>query len=146
MHTPFSTITPEGDLITPVPVEQIDSAWPSVSAYLDRAIKRSADPICDVEDLRKDCLKKDAILWVAVRGHEVIAAIITRIEKFPKYEVLSIPWIGGKHLRAWLKPMLETLEAYGRHFGCKKMMGSERAGWCRVAGFKPATELFERAL
>lgn len=146
MQTPFSTITPDGDLITPVPADQIDAAWPEVSAYLDKAIKRAKDPICDVDDLRKDCLQKEAILWVAVRGSEIIAAIITRIEKFPKHQVLSIPWIGGKHLHAWMKPMLAMLESYGRAFKCKKMVGSERRGWCKVAGFKPMTELFERLL
>lgn len=146
MHTPFSTLTPSGDLITPVPPQQIDAIWPHVSAYLDKAIKRAKDPICDVEDLKRDCLEKDAVLWVAVRGQEIIAAIITRIENYPKQKILSIPWIGGKHLKTWMRPMLETLESFGRAFECKKMVGSEREGWCRVAGFTPMTTLFERAL
>lgn len=144
--TTFSITTPAGDLITPVPPEHVDSAWEEAGPYLEKAIKRAKDPLYDIDDLKERCMKRESVLWVAVRGSEIIAAIVTQIEKFPKQQILSIPWIGGKHLKAWLKPMLVLLERYGRYEKCSKMVGSEREGWCRVAGFKPMTTLFERSL
>lgn len=144
----FSSVTPEGDLITPVPAEFIDAAWPKVEGYLSGAIKRAKMPPVGTEDLKELCLKKDMVLWVVVRKTEIIAAIITEVLKMPKRKMLSIPWIGGKQglLRAWIKPMLSVLEDYGKSFGCNAMTGSEREGWCRLAGFKPLTTIFVKEL
>lgn len=142
----FSSITPQGDLITSVPSEFIGEAWPKVEGYLDRAIKRSKNPAFDTEDLKELCLKKDMILWVVVREAEIIAALLTEIIKMPKKKLLSIPWIGGKFMRAWTKPMLAMLENYAKHFKCNALTGSEREGWCRVAGFKPLTTIFVKEI
>lgn len=77
-------------------------------------------------------------LWVAVRGDRFLAAVAAWIINHPLRKSYSIPFIGGRELRSWVRPMRATLEAYARAHGCDLMEGGARRGWARIAGFKEA--------
>jgi hypothetical protein len=92
------------------------------------------------------CLRGDLTVWVVERNKKIIAAVLTEVKKTPKRKFLSIPWVGGSHMRDWLDPILEIFSSYGKSVGCDSMTGEGRKGWCRVAGFKPLTTVFIKEL
>lgn len=75
-------------------------------------------------------------LWLASRGDDVLAAVVSEVTNFPRRRIVSVPFIGGKELRSWFRKMLATVEAWSKEMGCDGMQGGARRGWGKLANME----------
>ena len=126
------------------PRDELARRWAEVEPHLRRATDRTGcyEPI----DLLAAAIAGRMGIWVAERDGAIDAAIVTEIRQYPRRRVLEVPFIGGRNLRGWVKPLLDVLDAHGRAAGCSHIAGSDRKGWARVGGFTVAGVLLVRDL
>lgn len=76
-------------------------------------------------------------LWVVPEK----AAMITQVLVYPQHKVLLVPILAGDDMDEWLPDIVETLEHFAKHMGCKYIEERGRPGWGKVLdkyGFKKA--------
>jgi hypothetical protein len=118
--------------ILPVAPEHVRRVWPLVDKYVADALvfTRGAFEASDVCAL---CERGNMQLWIATRGNEVLAALVSEITDYPRKRIIGVPFIGGKELRSWFRKALYTIEAWSKEMGCVGMQGGARRGWGRLA-------------
>lgn len=118
--------------ILPVAPEHVRRVWPLVDKYVADAVifTRGAFESSDVCAL---CERGAMQLWLATRGDEVLAALVSEITDYPRKRIVGVPFIGGKDLRAWFRKALHTIEAWSKEMGCVGMQGGARRGWGKLA-------------
>lgn len=118
--------------ILPVAAEHVRRVFPLVEKYVADALvfTRGAFEPSDICDA---CEREAMQLWLATRGDEVLAAVVSEITDYPRKRIVGVPFIGGKELDAWFPKMLETIEAWSKEMGCVGMQGGARRGWARLA-------------
>lgn len=121
--------------ILPVAPHHVAGVWPLCEKYVNDALGFGAGCF-EAEDIRKFCEKGNMQLWTAVRGNDVIAAVITEITDYPRKRVVSVPFIGGRALRSWFRKMLYEIESWSKEMGCVAMQGGARRGWGKLAKMK----------
>jgi hypothetical protein len=114
--------------------DQAAHFWPTIGPLLAPLI--DDEGLYRPTDILVQCIRGHALAWVAVRNHDIIAAMITRIEAYPRKQVVVVPYIAGTGMRSWAALFLRELEAYAMAKGCTRLAGGMRRGWARVADFK----------
>jgi hypothetical protein len=74
-------------------------------------------------------------LWLIIddKGDDkVIAAITTRIIKYPNRKAMAMDWVGGKRMTEWLPLALQRLEEFARDCGCEHLEGYGRKAWKKI--------------
>jgi len=117
--------TPQLVCIDPRRIAQF---WPHVAPLLKAAVVRT--DLCAFDEIERDVLAGDSLLWLAWSG-AIEAAVITSLIKTDTSKVCVLTACGGKDMRRWLA-LLETIEAYARAEGCSRMRIFGRKGWQRV--------------
>ena len=113
-----------------VPPEHVDLVWPEAKTLLASAIA-TADGKFDPSDI-KDSLDSGALLlWIAADNMTPVAAITTRIVRYPQCRALAMDWIGGSRMREWLPQAHETLLRYAKQNDCTHLEGYGRKAWGR---------------
>lgn len=121
--------------ILPVAQHHVAGIWPTVEGYVVDSLK-FAQGVFVPDDIRAFCIEGKMQLWIATRGDDVLCAVITEVTDFPRMRVVSVPFIGGRDLRAWFRKMLYAVEAWSKEMGCTAMQGATRRGWARLAGME----------
>ena len=116
-------------IIAMVPIDRITEAWPYVSPYLEKAVKRGKGRY-HIVDLLEACLQGKQSLWIAVEGERnVIGAGTLSIQEYATgMRTSKIEFIGGKQRDLWFKPMWDMMISYSKELGCSALECIARPG------------------
>lgn len=130
--------------VLPVSPHHVKAIWPAVEKYVADALEY-AHGLFLPEDIRDFCINSKMQLWIATRGDDVLAAVVTEITDFPRARICAAPFIGGRDMRAWFRKMLHTIEAWSKEMGCIGLTGGARRGWGKLANMdEVGVMLFKR--
>jgi hypothetical protein len=116
----------------------VQKSWPLARDLIRAAIERT--DLSDFEDIEKDVLAGDQLLWLAVSDH-IEAAATTHLSR----GVCTITACSGHQRERWL-PLLARIEKYAKAEGCKMRIYG-RPGWQRVLeGYKVEHVILEKVL
>lgn len=128
-----------------VPVEYIESVWPSISTYVDSLVEYTYGRFT-TDDIKYGVLNMPQQLWIAFDESEVYGFVVTEIYQYPRKKVLTMHFTGGQKLPLWKEPMLNLLKQFGRDNECSVIESYGRPGWERVFkddGYKKQFILYE---
>ena len=122
--------------VNPADVKEV---WPLASGLIRAAIERT--DLSAFEDVEKDVLAGDQLLWLAISDH-VEAAATTHLAR----NVCTLVACSGHQRERWL-PLFARIEKYAKDEGCKAMRIYGRPGWERVLdGYRREYVILEKAL
>jgi hypothetical protein len=124
------------------PLDEVARHWHEAEPIIRRATDRSGsyEPI----DLLTLAFHGRMAIWFVRLDGELIAVAVTEIRQFPRNRVLQIPFIAGRFMSAWHRPLLAALEVHAKDAGCSCLQGFDRRGWGRVANFAETGVILER--
>lgn len=131
--------------ISIVPVEHVDSVWPSVEQYLKGAADYTYGRFT-VEDIKEKLYTAPQQLWIAYEGLDIYGVVVTEIVQYPQMATLVMHFTGGINLPKWKKEMLEMLQRFAKDHGCSVIESYGRRGWEKVFkndGFKTRFMFYE---
>jgi hypothetical protein len=108
--------------------------WPEVRPFIEDALRRDGSDRYLPDDVLLLLIEGKAALWIAWRGREIDAAIITQILQYPRCKDCRIWLIGGRNLRGWAYKARDAIEQFARFNGCRYVSGGLRRGWLRIGG------------
>jgi hypothetical protein len=119
--------------------KRIAEFWPHARALIKTAIEKT--DLSDFDDIERDVLSGDQLLWLAWSG-SIEAAATTHLSR----GVCTLTACAGHHRERWL-PLFEKIEDYAKAEGCKSMRLYGRRGWERVLnGYRAEYVILEKAL
>lgn len=140
--------------ISLVPIEGLGIVWPRVREMLRPATDRTNGRY-SVDDIRPLIHSGQCLLWVALADtpkdktiqDRVVAALVTRITRYPGRTLLSSLFLGGDGMKEWGPVFYSTIEDWARKSGCDGMETMGRIGWRKLLikrGWSPLSFLFEK--
>lgn len=131
------------DLVfTPLPKDYVPRLWSEIARVLKKSVETS-DGKYQVDDLLELALNDELVLWVVLdpaKDDEVIAALTTRLIRYPQRNGMAMDWVGGTRMREWLPMAHPVMIDYAKDHNCWHMEGFGRKGWGRMLekyGWKP---------
>tara|TARA_R100001460_G_scaffold19492_2_gene40597 strand:- start:836 stop:1264 length:429 start_codon:yes stop_codon:yes gene_type:complete len=121
-------------ICTAVPREAIDIVWPDVINMLNKAVETSEGKY-HINDIYEDLTKGFYNLWLIIddKGEDkVVAALTTRLIKYPNRSAMAMDWVGGKRMAEWLPIAMEKLSSFAKDCGCSHLEGYGRKAWIKV--------------
>lgn len=118
-------------IVSAIPYEMVGHVWPKVKDFLERAVKANPGTYT-IETVIDGLIEKEIALWVVFDDDEPIAAVTTRLIRYPTRMAMAIDWIGGIRMKEWLPMLAEKMDQYARDHGCKHIEGVGRPGWVRA--------------
>jgi hypothetical protein len=115
--------------------EDAAPVWPQIETHIANAL-RSFDGCYHPTDILADLLRGERHLWLAIDETGIAAAVVCNVVTYPRRKAYNVMLVGGRDLRAWLKPMCEAIEGYAKSIGCRHMEGGFRRGWAKAAGYR----------
>jgi hypothetical protein len=130
-------------VVTAPPLAELANCWPIIEPILKRATDRIAgyEPI----DLLQRVMLGQMAMFVVREQGRIAAVAVTEVKVFPRSRVLEVPFIAGRGLKRWWKPLLDVLDAQAKALGCSCLMGFDRPGWSKF-GFKVGGVILVREL
>jgi hypothetical protein len=113
--------------ITLVPSEHIESVWPKVQSYMERAAKYTYGRYT-AEDIKSELFTKDQQLWIAFEEGDVYGAYVTEIVRYPRLKTCVIHFLGGKQFKKWGWLGLEVLQKFAKEHKCDVDQDGKRFG------------------
>lgn len=101
--------------------------WDWVEPLIARVIEQD-DVGYSTEDILTKIQMRQMQLWVAPER----AAMVTQVLVYPKYKTLLVVALGGDGMADWLDDVIETLDGFAKHMGCKYVEERGRSGWERT--------------
>lgn len=139
-------------LISAVPPELINKAWPKVEKMIKEAMDRVPGRYTTTH-LQLLLREARAVLWIILDDRngsdEIIGAITTSIYNLPQGRVLAAEFAGGRDAARWTGDAARVIENYAKDMGCKKVEYIGRKGWMRwlkPRGYKLLHCTFEKDL
>src|SRR5215831_8476911 len=122
--TPLSLVVDNAsDIVVVAPVlEEVANCWPILEPILKRATDRVAgyEPI----DLLQLVMTGRMTMYVVRDKGRIVACAVTEIRRFPRSLALEVPFIAGRGLRRWWRPLLAVLDAQARAYWCATWKGT----------------------
>lgn len=119
---------------------KIQAFWPFAKHLIQTAIE--ATNLSEFEDIERQVLSGDQLLWLAVSGSDIEAAATTHLSR----NVCTIVACSGHHRERWL-PLFAKIEQYASDEGCRCIRIIGRKGWERVLqGYHLEFVILERQL
>jgi len=122
-----------------VPPEHVGLVWPEAEPMLIPAIATAKGKF-NSEDIAEELKAGVLLLWIVADDMVPIAAITTRIVRYPQCNALAMDWLGGSRMREWLPQANETLLRYAKQNDCTHLecYGRKAWGrWLRRFGWRP---------
>lgn len=113
-----------------VPPDHIGLIWPEAEVLLAPAIA-TAGGRYEPSDIYEQLQTGELLLWIAAEDMVPVAAITTRIMRYPRCRAMAMDWIGGSRMREWLPLAQATLLRYAKQNDCTHLEGYGRKGWSR---------------
>ena len=135
-----------------VPPEAVGGAWLACGEWLLRGLKEASDvPVLDTIDACREGRKQ---LWIMgdLERCECLGAAVTQITVAGEDRHIDVIVLAGKNLRAWAKPLAESLVAFARAEGASSVRANGRPEWARLfpevraIGTTNTKTVFERAV
>ena len=108
--------------------------WPEIEPLLRRALARDVGRYEPV-DILAAILNRSMELWVYWQDR-VEAAIVFRVQNYPRKRSCQILWVGGNHLSDWLPEFKEKIAEYAKSQHCHFVECGGRRGWARVSDMR----------
>jgi hypothetical protein len=115
-------------LITPVPVEVLETIWPEASVFIERAVNTTKGKFT-LDSVYQDIKRGLYVLWIIVKDDVIMAALTTRIAQYPLRKGLSIDWLGGSNMSELFTRTFPTIVQYAKDNGCTHLEGYGRKAW-----------------
>lgn len=115
-----------------VPVDMIDTHWPTFGPMIEKAQKRVADQ-CGMDDILGWLHDGTSRLWGIYVDDEPLAAMTTADKNYPRKRVMVIEMIGGERVDLWTEGALAELARVSRLAGYNAIETHARAGWSKLA-------------
>ena len=131
--------------IVVVPKKDIDTIWPHVKDYLDKAAKLSLGRFT-IEEIKHNLDTKNQQLWIAFDNNKIVASAITEIMEYPKIKTLFGHFIGGIELESWKQPIVDAMAEFCKQNGCDRIEFMGRRGWgkpLKKIGWKETYRVYE---
>ena len=128
-----------------VPVEYIESVWPSIESYMEKVAKFTYGRF-KADDIKNDLQTKQQQLWVAFDNQDFYGAVVSEIIVYPQMTTLCVHFLSGKEFDLWRDDMLALVQRFARDSGCKLIESSGRVGWKKMwenYGYKPRFVFYE---
>lgn len=124
--------------ISLIPKDSVGMVWPKVKKLLEPAVSRSNGRY-HIDDILYSLQVGADSLWVAFRdgppnaglNDRIVAAVVTRISKYPRRKNLVILFLGGTRMSEWVEEFHSVIEKWARDTGCESIETSGRLGWNR---------------
>lgn len=124
--------------------DELDAAWQIARPFIESGY--SALDEFMPEDMLEWLRAGKGLLWLAVEGGRVHAALTTSLEKRPSGLSLRMVSSGGDNLPLMLE-CEKVLVEYARREGCVKITAEGRNGWARtLPGFRRTRVHLEKVL
>ena len=126
-------------VITPVPVEYLDTVWPQVEEFMARAVRTTNDKFT-TQSIYDDVKRGFYTLWIIVKDDVIVTALTTRILEYPNKRGLAVDWVGGGNMVEVLALSQSTLRKCAEDNNCDHIEGYGRKAWGRCLkkyGWKP---------
>lgn len=129
------------DLVCVAPAE-VHQVWPIARGLIRTAIERTG--LSEFEDIERDILAGDQLLWLAISDH-VEAAAATHLVKTGGAPVCVLTACSGHNRERWLS-LFAQIEKYAKDEGARCMRIYGRPGWQRVLdGYRVEHVILEKA-
>jgi hypothetical protein len=113
-----------------VALNEIDAVWPLIAEGMKAACRRSGDDLTPWF-LLQSVRRGDALLFVAIAGGALKAALVCRPETWGERRVLRILALAGADVEHWL-PALSAHREWTDALGVQSVVFEGRPGWRRV--------------
>lgn len=118
--------------------------WPRVKEHLFSAVRRT--DLSHTEDIERDLLEGDGLLWLICDGKVIEAAGATLLVRTDRHLVCLITALGGENMDKWL-PLLSQIEDWAAAEGADLVRIMGRPGWARVLkGYGVTNVVLEKSL
>jgi hypothetical protein len=113
---------------TGIEAKDIRDYWGLACPLIQRGLGEGEN----IQDVFKRLQLGDNQLWIAYKGHVLLAACVTEIVTLGDRKVCNILSVGGTALHEWAN-YISTLEAWAKSKNCSSMrFPIIRKGWARV--------------
>jgi hypothetical protein len=110
--------------------EHLDWVWDDVSPMIEKSLRYFDDRV-GIDDVYMSLKARDSQLWVVAKAGEIVAAVVTSIQAYPKKKILSITYVGGRDFKSWASG-IEILKQFAKEHGCCAIEINARPGWARL--------------
>lgn len=118
--------------------------WPHVEPFFAAATRRV--PLAALEDLKRDILNGNALIWIVWDGSHILAALVTALQRTDAGLICLLQACGGTEMGRWL-PLLPRIEQFAKNQGCVTIRMTGRRGWSRaLAGFRSRHVILDKDL
>lgn len=122
------------DLVfTALPTDYVTRLWPQIAKVLEKSVA-TADGKYTTDDVYSRIMDEELVAWVVLdpaKDDEIIAAVTTRLVKYPNRYGMSMDFIGGARMQEWLPMAHSQILRYAKDHNCWHMEGYGRKGWGR---------------
>jgi hypothetical protein len=113
-----------------IPPQDVWKIWQGhVEAMVDSGFAAFDVPM--PEDIVEQLRSGTRLLWVAVQGDRIIAAMLTQLFPMRSGLVCKALECGGEKMSTWLK-LRKGIEEYAKREGCGRVIVEGRPGWARL--------------
>jgi|TARA_Y100000310_G_C20475682_1_gene712277 hypothetical protein len=113
-------------LVAPSDVSYV---WDDVVPLLDKALQYSEGEMTS-DDLAPHLDNENLRMWVAMKGNEIIACMVTEVIEYPRKKIVRVITLAGKDMDLWYD-FLPLVEGYAVKQGCSALEAWTRKGMTR---------------
>ena len=118
--------------VSPVQTGDVRRVWASVAPMLVPAIQYSGGRI-DARSVVEWLMDGRYVLWVVhMETEPPVAALVTRVARYPRKSLLAVDLCGGIGLNGWAAEADRVFRDYSRHLGLDGIELYGRQGWTRA--------------
>lgn len=114
-----------------VPPDRIKEIWPLAKGLIYTAMKRGS--FSSFKPVENSLLDGHALLWLAVKESQVLAAMVTELHQTEWRKVCVIVALGGESMDSWLH-FTDRIEGFAKAESCSAIRIIGRKGWSKVLG------------
>lgn len=111
-----------------VPQFHIEDVWIKVLPYFLNGEDRW-NTFYTLEEIKKNLIYGKQQLWIMVDGNDVIGAVMTQIDDFPKTKSLRVLFLGGKGFKRSMIKEMKKIESWAKSKGCTVVDFLGREEW-----------------
>ena len=128
--------------LTAIPADRIHECWRFIEPMIAKSCAKSRGQTTP-DKVYSDLLTGDAVLWIAHRDNQPVAAGITAIDVRTDGKCCLIRHMGGGDMKSWLGH-IKTIKEFARFNKCNRVEFEGRHGWKRVvAGAQDVGTIYE---
>jgi hypothetical protein len=131
------------NIITRVPVEDVEFIWSQVSPLLEKAL----DETYKIDDILHGLSNNRMQLFISWNNNKVESAVVTEIAAYPQAKILRYFLAGGTNLNNWLERIQNKIEEFAKRENCTHIEVAGRKGWVKkLKGFKIKAYLLNKEI